>query len=40
MANQTILKFRILQGTHTAPAAYSRLYAETVLSELGQAAVE
>jgi hypothetical protein len=35
-ADKTNLAFRILPGTHTAPAAYSRLYAETVLSALGQ----
>lgn len=34
-ADQTILAFRILPGTHTAPATHSRLYAETVLSALG-----
>lgn len=36
-ANGTILEFRILPGMHTAPATHSRLYAETVLSALGQA---
>ena len=36
VASGTILKFKILPGMHTAPATHSRLYAETVLSALGQ----
>ncbi|MEW6077854.1 MAG: hypothetical protein AB1724_08585 [Thermodesulfobacteriota bacterium] len=35
-ADKTTLAFRILPGTHTAPATHGRLYAETVLSALGQ----
>ncbi len=34
--NGTILKFMILPGMHTAPATHSRLFAETVLSALGE----